>query len=634
MATLEELRKKLYGVKEPEERKGGKGILREYGKGSSTEQAKKFWSSDGLRALKKAGEERKTNRLFVNILIFSFVLLLGVGVYIAYEIFFVREEVRLTLAGPDGVETGDKAQFAVFIKNTGSVALADVELNITYPEHAVALTPIGEPTGMDREKVLFKKVLPGEEVKYDILAKFLGKTGDEKKLVALIIYRPENMQSRLTKRTEFTTRIIRSPMVITFTSPEEVSQNQRLELSFQVSSEAKFFIPSTSFRVDYPDGFDFESAVPAPSLENNIWSLGDFAGGDAKKIVIRGMIRGQPEEIKSFNAVLGQYDPSTKVWLVFLEEAKGPKIASPFLFVRQDMNGKREGTVSGGENKRFTIFYKNNLSKKISDIVITVRISENVLNLTTLRVDKGAYDPVLHEIRWTAATLPELKEVGPGESGTVGFSVNLRPSPPLKSFSDKNFALESKAIIDTKSIPEEFRGVKLRYEDNLQFKINTKLTLNTRAVYFDSPIKNTGPLPPKVRQETTYTISWQLANQSNDAVGVEVKGGLPPNVRWLGVVGDAPGVVVFNSASSEVVWSISRVSAGTGILKPQTALIFRVALVPGEDQIGALPILVSRITADGVDSFTDEKLHDEKDQITTSLDTDTSRNLEQWKVVP
>jgi len=93
-------------------------------------------------------------------------------------------------------------------------------------------------------------------------------------------------------------------------------------------------------------------------------------------------------------------------------------------------------------------------------------------------------------------------------------------------------------------------------------------------------------------------------------------------------------VVVFNSASSEVVWSISRVSAGTGILKPQTALIFRVALVPGEDQIGALPILVSRITADGVDSFTDEKLHDEKDQITTSLDTDTSRNLEQWKVVP
>ena len=216
MATLEELRKKLYGRKAPEERKEERGILREYGK-RPAEQSKRFWGGDGLRVLKRAGEDRKTNRLLVNILIFSFVLLLGTGAYIAYEIFFVREEVRLTVAGPDGVETGERAGFVIFIKNTGSVTLSDVELNVTYPEHAVALAPTGEPKGVTREKVLFERILAGEEVKYDFSAKFLCKTGDEEKLTALIIYRPENIQSRLTKKAEFTTRIIRSPFVITFT---------------------------------------------------------------------------------------------------------------------------------------------------------------------------------------------------------------------------------------------------------------------------------------------------------------------------------------------------------------------------------------------------------------------------------
>ncbi|MDO8560978.1 MAG: hypothetical protein Q7R91_02080 [bacterium] len=633
MVTLEELRRKLYGPKEPENKGGPRDIAREYGKGTD-EEPKKFWNTTEIKILKKTIKEHKTSRLLANIIIFSLVLLFGLGVYIAYEIFFVQEEVNLTIAGPDGVETGERTDFVALIKNTGKIALYDVELNITYPEHTIAVANTGEAKGVAREKITFDKVLPGEEVKYDISVKFFGKIGDEETLTVLIIYRPENIQSRLIKKTDFTTHIARSPFVITLSSPEEISQNQRIELSFQINSEAKVIMANTSFRADYPSGFDFESAEPSPGFENNIWFLGDFAAGDSKKITIRGTIHGQPEEVKSFNGVFGQYNQATKEWLVFLEEAKGPKIASPFLFVRQDINGKREGTVNGGEGVRFTIFYKNNLSKKINDIVISEKVSEDVLNLNTLRVDSGAYDPVAHEIRWTGATLSELKDVGPGVSGTVSFYANLRPSPPLKSFSDKNFVLAAKAVIDTKNIPEEFSGVKLRYEDNLEFKINTKLTLNTRVVYFDSPVKNTGPLPPKVRKETTYTIIWQLANQSNDATAVEVKGGLPANVKWLGTVGDVPGVAMFNSASNEIVWNIPRVSAGTGILKPQATLIFRVALVPGEDQTGTSPVLVSRIIADGADSFTGEKLHDEKEDIVTVLDTDTTRDFDQWRVVP
>lgn len=586
-----------------------------------------------MEVLKKTGLGRKKSGWLVNLFVFSFVILLGAAVYVSYEIFFVREEVSVTIVGPEGVELGERSDFAIFVRNIGRVGIATLELNITYPEHSVPLEPTGEPKEALREKITVEKVSPGEEIKHNISVRFLGRTGREVPISVLVIYRPENIQSRLTKKASFVPKITKTPFVIVSSSPEEVSQDQPLEVNFRILSEAKSTVENLAFRVDYPLGFKFISASPAPSFEDNIWLLGAIAEGEEKSITVRGTLKGQPQEAKSFNAVIGRFLPVTKEWLVFLEEAKGPKIASPFLYVRQDMNQRREGIVMPGENLRFTIFYKNNLTKKISDAFITTRLSEDVLNLTTLRADEGTYNPSSHEIRWTGATFPELKELNPGEEGSVIFSVNLRSSPPLRGFSDKNFVLTARTSIDTRSAPEEFRGVKLRYEDQIEFKISTNLTLNTRVTYFDSPAENRGPIPPKVRQETTYTIFWQLANQSNDAVNVTVKGGLPANVKWLGAVGDIPGSVIFNSAASEVVWSIPRLAAGTGVLKPQSTLVFQVALTPGEDQIGASPVLVTNILGEGIDDFTKEQLLVKAENITIQLSTDRERNFEQWKVV-
>lgn len=631
MPSLEELRQKLYGREEPEKR----AIERErFRLQRGGEGAKTFWTDAAPRG-GRVSPVRKRGRWFLNVFIFSFVVLAGVVLYVGYQVFFVREEVAIVIAGPEGIVAGERADFSIFVRNTGSSELKNVELTISYPEHTTPLfPPTGEAKPGSREHVTFEKIAPNEEVKYDVAFKTLGKIGDETELVVLAIYQPGNLESRFTKRASTGFRISRVPFTVTVAGPEEVSSAQDISMEFLVDSEAASAVSGLALRVDYPEGFEFISADLKPDFENNIWALGDLGRGASKKITVRGVLRGEPEEVKTFNASLGQYGPETREWFTFLEESRGPKVASPFLFLRQTVNSRRGGTLAGGELLNFALSYKNNLSKSVDGMVVAARLSEGLVNLTTLRIDGGVYDPVNHEIRWTGATRPELKKIGPGQEGVLNFSVALRPSPPLRSSSDRNFTLSSLGTIDLSVIPEEFQGIKLRYEDKLDFKIGTVLTLKGRAAYFDSPVQNSGPLPPKVREETTYTVFWQLANQTNDAVNLEVRGGLPANVRWIGAVGEVTGSAVFNAASNEVVWSVPRLAAGAGILRPQLTLAFRVSLVPGEDQIGLSPALVSGVRAEAVDDFTKEPLEVTVGNITIELQQDTVRDTAQWRVMP
>ena len=222
MGELEELKKKLYGREEAEEEKWGeRQAIRGYGR-RGREETKTFWGGDGLEVMKKR-PTRKRSRWLVNLFIFSFVVLIGVALYVSYEIFFVREEINVTIVGPEGVELGERSDFAIFIRNIGRVGIETLELNITYPENSVPLELTGEPKEATREKVIFEKISPGEEVKHDIAVRFLGKTGDEVPISVLAVYRPENIQSRLTKKASFVPKITRTPFIISFGTPDRKS---------------------------------------------------------------------------------------------------------------------------------------------------------------------------------------------------------------------------------------------------------------------------------------------------------------------------------------------------------------------------------------------------------------------------
>jgi len=519
--------------------------------------------------------------------------------------------------------------------NRSPVLITDGAVTLNLPPGAIFVGQQAVPSSPIRERLIVDDIPPGAEFKRELRVQFIGRNGEVRQISGLYLYRPENIQSKLTRQTVFSAPIGRVPAVITVDAPEKANSGQEITVIVGVDSETSVPLPNMSLGIDFPSGFELRSTDPTPSPDiPNFWPIGNLASGTSTKIVLRGVLRGDPEETKPFHVRLGRYDIGKKSWLLLTESTVGPTIASPFLLAQTSIGGDRRGALQPGSRVDGVVFFRNNLSQAVQNVTVTVFFPEQFVELETVQAQDGFYDVTRRMLTWNPASAESLRELDAGEEGHLAFSLTLKANPPIHVFSDKNFRFPVTSSIDTGTPPPDFRGVPLVYNDVAEFQISSRLALSARAAYYDSPVPSTGPLPPKVRQATTYTVFLQLGSGANDIRDVSVKAFLPGGVEFKSAVGSDVGAVEFNPASREVIWRVGQLAAATGILRPHARAMFQIAFTPAENQIDASPPLLTGISAAGRDSFTGGELTAAVEDVTTALRTDTRSNPQEWQVAP
>ncbi len=156
----------------------------------------------------------------------------------------------------------------------------------------------------------------------------------------------------------------------------------------------------------------------------------------------------------------------------------------------------------------------------------------------------------------------------------------------------------------------------------IEAQLATSFQLSRKGFYYSGPFKNSGPLPPKVGRETTYTVVWSLINSSSVVSDVTVGSYLPSYIRWLSAIKPESADVSYNQTTGEIIWKAGTVAAGAGTLAPAQELAFQISFLASASQIGSQPILVSEVVLGGKDIFTGAYLRDVKSALTTYLDTD------------
>ena len=636
MSRLEDIREKLYRRKEEEAPAPRPETLPPR---TREEQVAHIWASrtppESLPNNIPPPYVRKRRISTLTLVAIGAVMVIGLGAIIGYLVLFPSTEVLLEIFGPSQVSAGEPTVITVRIANHSGVKLIDGALTITFPEGTLVGDQLDSSPGLIREKIEVPDIPAQGVFEKEIRVKLLGAVNQSLTVTGLYLYRPENVSSRLTRRSELVTAISRVPIALTLDAPERVSSGQEVSIGVGVDAEASFPFQDMTLEVGFPSGFEFTSADPAPAQDSrNLWPLGALEPGSSQKITIRGILKGDPEEVKPFHLRVGRFQAVTQSWLVLTEETAGPAIASPFLFTRTTLGGSRGGAVTPGGEISGSVFFKNNLPEPIQNVTITLTFPEKLAELGRVRVEGGFYDVVRRAIVWNPASEKRLGELGPGEEGILSFSLAIKPSLPIRSITDKNFVFLVRAIISSASPPPEYRGVDLTYEDSAEFKIDSWLTLSARASFHDSPVVNSGPLPPKVRQVTTYTVFLQLSSGPNDHRDVEVRGQLGGGVEWRGDLRVDSGEISFNPASQEFTWKIRELPAATGILRPQSTAILQVAMTPAENQVNRSPVLVKGIIARGIDTFTANEHASAVYDLTTELPKDPKSRSDEWLVVP
>ena len=183
--------------------------------------------------------------------------------------------------------------------------------------------------------------------------------------------------------------------------------------------------------------------------------------------------------------------------------------------------------------------------------------------------------------------------------------------------------------ISETGVPEEIKSVKVE-----SVRVSSEVQFASRAVYYAGPFTNSGPIPPKVEQETTYTVIWSIVNTSNRISDAEVRAVLPIYIKWYGSVSPGSENLSYNPSTNEVIWLPGDIPAGTGIGKPPREVAFQVVLTPSLSQVKTAPDLITGTVLTGTDAFSGVSLLQGKPNVSTVLSTDPKAGQDTDLVVP
>lgn len=565
----------------------------------------------------------------------GFAILLLLGGAAAFYFFSGFQAVRsrnieIAISAPQALEGGERITWEVLIANRNRKALESAELFFEYPQGTKVLDP--HIKGL-RERRGIGRIGPDETVKSSFEAFLFGEEGEEKTVQAALEYRAEDSSAILAKEAGFATRILRSPLGISFELPREARMQQELELKINYVSNAKSETPDLFLELDVPPGFSIEKTIPEAEEGGRTWRLGSIKPQESGVVIVGGKISGEDLETKSFKARIVARDESGGI-PVYGAGTAALTLRKPFLEIGTKINGEKLYLVRAGETVRASIAFRNNLSVPVHDVIIEAVFSGEGLDERTIRVHQGNYRLSSRSAVWNASSAEVLRQLPPGQGGTVTLEFSFLDPPPLQSSKDQNFRLAVEAKIMPGTIPPGLFGSDLSAQDAAEVKLKSEVQLAQRGFYYSKTIPNSGPLPPQVGGETTFTVVWSLTNSTNEVGDLVMRSSIPAYVSWKGLVVPREEAIEFNPNTGEIIWKVGSLKAGTGFLRPAREVAFQIGLIAGPNQIGSSPRLVSRVVAEGRDLFTDSPIHIEAEELTTGLRGDPKIMSDDTRVVP
>ena len=588
-----------------------------------------YWQPSGegkIRFLKK----RKN--IFIIPVIILIVALIAIAIYflLSGSNVISPKNINIEIKGPIYVDGGRVTNFNVFIENKNKTALELADLIFEFPENSFS----SDGSILTRSRYSLGKINSGETINKSIEVAFFGLENEEKKINVTLEYRLADSNAIFAKDQSYTLKISSPPIGLSISLPPEVNSRQELNIKIEAVSNAEATTKNLSLQMTYPAGFQFVSAEPRSSLGNNTWSLGDLASLQKKEIIIKGFVEGQDLENKAFNANVGVFDENgalksygTASQTIVIK--KSPISLSLFI----EGYDLEKNIARPGESISAELQWMNNLPINVRDTNIELEFKGDVLNEQSISVTKGFYRAADKKIIWNSSSFPEIASIPPGGTGKVQFNFSIKDSLPVETAVNKNFSLILGAKISSLGTSEQGENLEIVNDVKKEIKIASSLQLTTMALYYSGTFKNSGPLPPKVGQETTYTISWSLGGNSNDFSKVKITTSLPSYVRWLNVISPTDSGLEFNERDSTITWEAGDVRAGTGIISSVKEVAFQIGFTPNLNQKGSSPILVGETKLEGYDNFIGEVLNAKVSSVNTELNYDEQFKHGQGKVV-
>lgn len=566
--------------------------------------------------------------VFKKFFIFSIVFFVLALLYAGYTFFagsnnVSNDNINLSIIGNTFTAGGEELPIQIQITNKNSSSLDLVDLVMEYPKSS------SEATSGDVEH--FRQSLgtiPAGAIRNENLKVTLfGEQGSTRQIKISLEYRVGGSNAIFVKEKIFDVSISSTPINLSVDAPSEISPNQEVTLNVKVALNSTKPVSQMLLNLDYPPGFQFEQATPAPTFGNNVWSLGDINPGVERNITIVGkMVDVFNGEEKTFHISTGSQSASNKylIGVIFNSVDQTMTIKKPFIDAQLFINGvyQREYAIDTKTKIQGEIRWTNNLDTKINNLEIRAKISGNAFNRKSISVNQGTYNSIDDTMIWDQSSQGKFVEVNPGDSGSVNFSMS-----PLSLFSGLGDIISLPSIVIEVSISgrQAISGGALATINNGEvktIKIISDVGFANKILYFSGPFKNTGPIPPKVAKPTTYTVVWTLSNTANSISKTQIISSLPSGVNFVGLISPTVEDLTYNTSTKGITWNVGGLPRGAGTAGFGREVSFQIVFTPSITDVGLSPVLINDAILTGHDDFANVDIRVSKPSLNIRLMSD------------
>jgi hypothetical protein len=512
--------------------------------------------------------------------------------------------IDISISGPPQVAGGELTKLQVVVTNRNRVALELADLVVTYPQGT--RSPLDFASDFPSQRISLGTIEPGGTRQGTVSAVFAGVAGEDQNVKVELEYHLSNSSSVFVASRDYGLNFGSSPITLSVNGNTQTISGQPVQLDVTLSSNVSAPVKDALLHVDYPFGFVFSSADPAP-VSPGLWAVGDLNPGERRTVTIRGALNGESGDNRTFrfNAGTRTSATTTGITSVLSSGSFAMQISQPFLGLTVSVN-KQNGTVIAqpGDNVNVTVAYQNNLSTEISNAVIVARLSGVEIDGSTVKSSDGFYRSTDGTVLWDKTTTDgALAAIAPGQKGTVSFSFQAPLSSALNAVTNPHLDISINAAgqrLSESGVPQNLQSA-----SRASIKLATDLQLNVQGLYYANPFGSTGPMPPKAGTETTYALVFTVTNTTNKIVNGKVTATLPSYVRWIGSHAPASEDLAFDQASGTFTWNIGEIAPGVGIGESAPKqLAVAIGFTPSTSQIGQQPALVRNVTLTGIDGAT------------------------------
>lgn len=561
------------------------------------------WEHDDLYT----GEYKSPSSFSFKIFIFSALLCIFAGAFLFYTLTvhptsIDSKKITINLEASPYVDGGQPETLSVTISNGNAIALNEAKLTLVYDKGG---TITGEPEKITESKDI-GDIMPQAVIKQDFPFTLYGEKDERRPLAVRLDYKIKGSNAIFPK--EVSTEVILSvpPLLVTIEGAESAISGEQTEYTIVVKNDTATSSPESILTLSAPTGFSLIK-VSDPQIDKSYsWSIPRLISGEEKRITFRGVFTGVVGEKATLKATIGsKKDDTSSIDKLFSYDAKVIQYAKPGLTGDLSLSTDRGAStiLRKGDKIDATISYRNDGDSKISYVQYSLGLPEGVDPRQVYVNQSGYYDTGTHSIIWSSDAYDKLLTLGAGQSGELTFSFTVP-----EEFKDTSLPL----LLSSKGVDGTL-GKPVQSSKDFSYLVSGSTAFSAYTIYQDELRPNTGPLPPKVNTETTFTGVLTVSSQT-DIAGAKVAFTIPSlYVKYI-EGSSASSTISYDTRSKLITWNIGDIKKD----EKQVAHI-KLSVKPSLTHLGTTPNISSKILLTGENAVTKEKIQQVSDPFTTAI---------------